>query len=97
MRGDAPALAEFLRRDFNAELILMVANDRRADKGVFEVHYLFAQDREDWFLHMRQMSRPNAWRSPRWPRSTIRLHALSARFMICSASKPFAILISDRS
>jgi|SoiMethySBSTD1v2_1073268.scaffolds.fasta_scaffold140779_2 Ni,Fe-hydrogenase III large subunit/Ni,Fe-hydrogenase III component G len=51
VRGDAPALAEFLRRDFNAELILMVANDRRADKGVFEVHYLFAQDREDWFLH----------------------------------------------
>jgi Ni,Fe-hydrogenase III large subunit/Ni,Fe-hydrogenase III component G len=50
-RGDAPALAGFLRRDFNAELILMVANDRRADKGVFEVHYLFAQDREDWFLH----------------------------------------------
>src|SRR5215468_6800971 len=51
MRADAPALAEFLRRDFNAELILMVANDRRADKGVFEVHYIFAQDREDWFLH----------------------------------------------
>ena len=51
VRADAPALAEFLRRDFNAELILMVANDRRADKGVFEVHYLFANDREDWFLH----------------------------------------------
>ncbi len=51
MRADAPALAEFLRRDFNAELILMVANDRRADKGVFEVHYLFAQSRENWFLH----------------------------------------------
>ena len=27
--GDALTLAEFLRRDFNAELILMVANDRR--------------------------------------------------------------------
>src|SRR6266545_7027349 len=50
-RADAPALAEFLRRDFNAELILMVANDRRADKGVFEIHYLFAQSRENWFLH----------------------------------------------
>lgn len=49
--GDAVALAEFLRRDFNAELILMVANDRRADKGVFEIHYLFAQPRENWFLH----------------------------------------------
>jgi Ni,Fe-hydrogenase III large subunit/Ni,Fe-hydrogenase III component G len=50
-RADAPALAEFLRRDFNAELILMVANDRLADKGVFEVHYLFAQSSENWFLH----------------------------------------------
>jgi Ni,Fe-hydrogenase III large subunit/Ni,Fe-hydrogenase III component G len=50
-RADAPALAEFLRRDFNTELILMVANDRRVDKGVFEVHYLFANDRENWFLH----------------------------------------------
>lgn len=51
VRGDAPALAELLRHDFNAELILMVANDRRADRGVFEVHYLFAQSRENWFLH----------------------------------------------
>src|SRR5262245_42226405 len=49
--ADATLLAKFLRRDFNAELILMVANDRRADRGVFEVHYLFANDREDWFLH----------------------------------------------
>jgi hypothetical protein len=73
----------------------MVANDRRAGKGVFEVHYLFAQDREDCMRP--KMSRPNVWRSPHWPRSTIRLHALSARFMICSASKPFAILIRDRS
>lgn len=49
--GDAVTLAEFLRLDFNAELILMVAADRRADKGVFEIHYLFAQPRENWFLH----------------------------------------------
>lgn len=49
--GDALTLAEFLRRDFNAELILMVANDRRADRGVFEIHHLFAQPRENWFLH----------------------------------------------
>jgi len=49
--GDALTLAEFLRRDFNAELILMVANDRRADQGVFEIHYLFANDRDNWFLH----------------------------------------------
>jgi Ni,Fe-hydrogenase III large subunit/Ni,Fe-hydrogenase III component G len=50
-RGDALYLAEFLRADFGAELILMVANDRRADKGVLEVHYLFANDRKNWFAH----------------------------------------------
>jgi Ni,Fe-hydrogenase III large subunit/Ni,Fe-hydrogenase III component G len=50
-RGDAPYLAEFLRADFGAELILMAANDRRPDKGVFEIHYLFANDRENWFAH----------------------------------------------
>src|SRR5712691_1920289 len=50
-RGDALHLADFLRTDFGAELILMVANDRRADKGVFEIHYLFANDRENWFAH----------------------------------------------
>ncbi|MCL5997253.1 MAG: NADH-quinone oxidoreductase subunit C, partial [Chloroflexi bacterium] len=51
VRGDVLCLAEFLRAGFGAELILMVANDRRADKGVFEVHYLFANDRESWFAH----------------------------------------------
>ncbi len=50
-RGDAPRLAEILRADFNAQLILMVANDRRADKDVFEIHYLFANHRENWFVH----------------------------------------------
>ncbi|MBI5828767.1 MAG: NADH-quinone oxidoreductase subunit C, partial [Chloroflexi bacterium] len=50
-RGDAPRLAEILRGDFNAELTLMVANDRRADKGVFEIHYLFVNNRENWFAH----------------------------------------------
>ena len=28
----------------------MVAVDRRADAGHFEVYYLFAHPREDWFL-----------------------------------------------
>ena len=51
MRGDAQRLAELLRADFGAELILMVANDRRVDKGVLEVHYLFGNDRENWFAH----------------------------------------------
>src|SRR5512140_1196666 len=50
-RGEALHLAEILRSDFKAELALMVANDRRADRGVFEVHYLFANDAENWFVH----------------------------------------------
>ncbi len=50
-RGDMPRLAELLRADFGAELMLMVANDRRADTGCFEVHYLFAADRANWFVH----------------------------------------------
>ncbi len=48
-RGDALNLAKILHADFNAELRLMVANDRRADKGVFEIHYLFINDRENWY------------------------------------------------
>jgi Ni,Fe-hydrogenase III large subunit/Ni,Fe-hydrogenase III component G len=50
-RGDALNLAKILHADFNAELRLMVANDRRADKGVFEIHYLFVNDRENWYAH----------------------------------------------
>jgi len=48
--GDARRLAEALRRELGAELRLMVANDRRSDAGRFEVYYLFAHPREDWFL-----------------------------------------------
>jgi len=50
-RGAAASLAKLLRADFDAELQLMVATDRRADKGVFEVHYLFGNDRANWFVH----------------------------------------------
>ncbi len=46
-----PALAETLRAEFGAELALMVADDRRADTGAFEVHYLFEHERENWFVH----------------------------------------------
>jgi Ni,Fe-hydrogenase III component G len=49
--GDVPVLAELLRAHFGAELMLMVANDRRADKNAFEMHYLFANNRENWFAH----------------------------------------------
>ncbi|PYO26899.1 MAG: hypothetical protein DMD86_18920 [Candidatus Rokuibacteriota bacterium] len=48
--GDALRLAEILRADFGAELRLMAAADRRADAGRFEVYYLFAHPRENWFL-----------------------------------------------
>jgi Ni,Fe-hydrogenase III large subunit/Ni,Fe-hydrogenase III component G len=50
-RGAAPRLANLLRAEFHTELVLMVANDRRADEGVFEIHYLFANARENWFVH----------------------------------------------
>jgi len=49
-RGTARRLHELLRADFGAELVLMVANDR-PDKGAFEIHYLFANACENWFLH----------------------------------------------
>ena len=44
-------LAELLRADFGAELALMAANDRRADRGAYEVIYLFANNAENWFVH----------------------------------------------
>lgn len=50
-RGAAPHLAKLLRADYQTELALLVANDRRADLGVFEVHYLFDNPRQHWFLH----------------------------------------------
>ncbi len=50
-QGDALHLAQVLRRDYKTELVLMVANDRRAERGVFEVHYLFANNAENWFVH----------------------------------------------
>jgi Ni,Fe-hydrogenase III large subunit/Ni,Fe-hydrogenase III component G len=46
-----PALAAALRAACDAELFLMVAEDRRATAGRFEMHYVFSQAREDWFVH----------------------------------------------
>jgi len=43
--------AELLRQSFKTELILMTANDRRAERGSFEVHYLFAGAAQNWFVH----------------------------------------------
>jgi Ni,Fe-hydrogenase III large subunit/Ni,Fe-hydrogenase III component G len=59
-RGTAGRLAGLLRADFGAELALMVGNDR-PEKGAFEVHYLFANARENWFLHAtKEVSREDA-------------------------------------
>jgi Ni,Fe-hydrogenase III large subunit/Ni,Fe-hydrogenase III component G len=51
---DAPAvppMAAALREQFGAELALMVGDDRRLTHGRYDVHYLFAQARENWFVH----------------------------------------------
>jgi len=50
-RGDALKLAQMLRADFATELRLMVANDRRADLDLYEIHYLFVNDSENWYAH----------------------------------------------
>ena len=50
-RRDIPDLAEILRSDFGAALMLMVANPCRANEAAFEIHYLFANSRENWFAH----------------------------------------------
>jgi Ni,Fe-hydrogenase III large subunit/Ni,Fe-hydrogenase III component G len=49
--ADVQALAALLRAGFRAELIFMAAADRRAAGGAFDVHYLFAPERENWFVH----------------------------------------------
>ncbi len=45
------ALHRLLVEQLGAGLRLMMATDRRGDRGVFEVHYLFARGGEDWFVH----------------------------------------------
>ncbi len=49
--ADVGALAALLREAFGAELIFMAAADRRRDRRVFDVHYLFAPPRERWVVH----------------------------------------------
>jgi Ni,Fe-hydrogenase III large subunit/Ni,Fe-hydrogenase III component G len=48
---DLGALHRLLVEQLGAELRLMVGTDRRADRDAFEVHYLFARGRENWFVH----------------------------------------------
>ncbi len=41
-----------LMEDFSLELSLMIANDRCADLGCFQIFYLFSHPRENWFAQM---------------------------------------------
>src|SRR3989454_1147779 len=49
--ADLPGLAKCLRARFGADVVLMVATDRRLSAQGFHVHYLFARSRENWFVH----------------------------------------------
>lgn len=49
--AELPSLAETLRQH-GAELTLLVGVDRRHDRGVFQVYYLFAHASQDWFVHI---------------------------------------------
>ncbi len=49
--ASVPALAALLRQEFGCELRAMVGEDRPSDSSRFRVHYLFAQETEDWFVH----------------------------------------------
>ena len=49
---DMPEVADTLQARFGAELLLMAAEDRRANAGCFFVHYLFDHKRDDWFVHV---------------------------------------------
>ena len=50
-RASVRKLYRLLRETLGAQLELMVGNDRRGDQGCFEIHYLFAHPRENWFLN----------------------------------------------
>jgi Ni,Fe-hydrogenase III large subunit/Ni,Fe-hydrogenase III component G len=51
--GAVHALAALLRAEFQAELSLMVAEDRRYPEGAYYVHYLFSHS-ANWFVHATQ-------------------------------------------
>jgi len=74
--ADVLPLARLLIRELHADLRLMIATDRRADRGVFEVHYLFAHAREDWFV---QATLPVDPADPTIP-SLATLHYPASRF-----------------
>src|SRR3989454_2205177 len=48
---EMPTVATVLR-EYGAELVLMVGAARRRDDMGFNIHYLFAHPRQDWFVHV---------------------------------------------
>ncbi|MCX6552716.1 MAG: NADH-quinone oxidoreductase subunit C [Acidobacteria bacterium] len=50
--ADLVGVAGVLLRDCGTALILVAAEDARADAGMFRVHYLFAHHQDDWFAHV---------------------------------------------
>jgi Ni,Fe-hydrogenase III large subunit/Ni,Fe-hydrogenase III component G len=63
-REHAAAAAAALMQEYTLELSLMLANDRRADRGVYEIYYLLTQSSENWFAQMRIDVPPE---DPRFP------------------------------
>src|SRR5439155_5554589 len=49
--GDVKEVVDLACRQLGAELILIVADDRRQQAGAFVVQYLFAHRGANWFLH----------------------------------------------
>ena len=82
---------------FGADLILMVAADRRRSAGVRGPLPLRAQAGELVRPRHRRRARRSARRSPRWPRSTTRPRGSSGRSTTSSASWPRGIPIPGRS
>jgi Ni,Fe-hydrogenase III large subunit/Ni,Fe-hydrogenase III component G len=48
---DIGRVADVVCGELGAELILIAADDRRAEAGSFFVHYLFAHHSQNWFVH----------------------------------------------
>jgi Ni,Fe-hydrogenase III large subunit/Ni,Fe-hydrogenase III component G len=59
-RGAVQELGTVLHVQFHAELLLMVAEDRRSADGTFAVHYLFANRAGNWFVHATLLVDANA-------------------------------------
>jgi len=51
-RAGAAAVTKLLRDEFGYELILMLADDRRADRALYEIHRLYARTADDTFVYL---------------------------------------------